>query len=134
VSQENVEMVRDSFDAFAKGGLDALEQFWYPDINWRAIEGAPDDVGEMLGIEAVRRYLQDWLEMFDDITVVPEKLIDVGDDRVIAVQLSSGRAKLSGIEAQLRYAVVYTVSDGKILRGREYAELAEALKSVGLEE
>ena len=134
MSQENVEVVRDSFDAFAKRGLDALAKFWHPEINWRAIEGAPDDVGEMLGIEAVRRYLQDWLDMFDDITVVPEKLIDVGDDRVIAVQVTSGRAKLSGIETQLRYAVLYTVWDGKIVRGREYAELAEALKAVGLEE
>jgi ketosteroid isomerase-like protein len=134
VSEENVEIVRDSFDAYAAGGLDALAKFWDPEINWRAIEDAPDDVGEMLGIEAVRRYLQDWLDMFDDLTVVPEKLIDVGDDRVIAVQLTSGRAKLSGIETQLPYAVVYTVREGKIVRGREYAELAEALKAVGLED
>ena len=30
--------------------------------------------------------------------------------------------------------VVYTISDGKIVRGREYLERADALKAVGLEE
>jgi hypothetical protein len=39
--------------AFTDGGLGALEEFWDADISWRAIEGAPDDVGEMHGPEAV---------------------------------------------------------------------------------
>jgi hypothetical protein len=38
-----------------------------------AIEGAPDYVGEMDGAEAVRRYLQDWIEMFDNVTNIVEE-------------------------------------------------------------
>jgi len=34
----------------------------------------------------------------------------------------------------MRYAVVYTVQDGKIVRGREYATRTQALKAVGLGE
>ena len=56
---------------------------WAPDINWRAMEGAPDDVGEMTGREAARGYHQDWLDTFDDLTAEPEELIEVGDDRVL---------------------------------------------------
>src|SRR5712671_6840416 len=107
MSQENVEIVRGSWKAFAEHGLDAMAEFWAADINWRAIEGAPDDVGEMHGPEAVSRYLQEWVDMFDDITNVPEDLVEVGDDRVLAVQHVAGRAKASGIETELRYAVVY---------------------------
>jgi len=130
MSQENVEVVRGSLKAFADEGLDALAAFWDPEINWRAIEGAPDDVGEMRGIAASHRYLQEWVDMFDDLTLVPEEIRDLGDDRVVARQHVSGRAKISGAETELRYAVVYTVRDGKIVRGREYATLQEALEAV----
>ena len=132
MSQQNVEVVRDSWTALAAGGLDAMAQFWDPEINWRAIEDAPDDVGEMLGLDAARRYVQDWLDMFEDIVNVPQELIDVGNDRVIAVQHVTGRARLSGVETELRYAVVYTLREGKIVRVREYRDREQALEAVGL--
>jgi ketosteroid isomerase-like protein len=133
MSQENVEIVRGQLKAFADGGLDALaEEFWNEDINWRALEGAIDDVGEMHGREAVRRYVQDWLDMFDGFTVVPEELLAVGDDRVVAVQRIAGHAKVSGVETELRFAVVYTVRDGQIVRGREYVDREQALEAAGL--
>ena len=133
MSQENVEVVRGSLKAFADEGLDAMAEFWDPDINWRAIEGAPDDVGEMDGIAANRRYYQEWIDMFHDLTLVLEEIRDLGDERVVARQHVSGRAKISGAETELRYAVVYTVRGGKIVRGREYASLEQALESVGQE-
>jgi ketosteroid isomerase-like protein len=130
MSQENVELVRNSLRAFADGGLDTAAEFWHPDISWRAIAGALDDAGEIHGTEAMRRYAQDWLDTFDNVTFVPEELLDVGDDRVVAAVHMKARARLSGIETELRYAVVYTVRDGKIVRGREYATLEQAMEAV----
>jgi ketosteroid isomerase-like protein len=66
MSEENVEVVRDSLKALADRGLDGMAKSWDADINWGAIEGAPDDVGEMHGPAAVRRYLQEWVDMFDN--------------------------------------------------------------------
>jgi ketosteroid isomerase-like protein len=134
MSQENRRFLVEYLQAFTDGGLDAIAKFWDPDINWRGAEGEIDDVGEMHGREAVRRYVQDWVDMFDDITVVAEELVDAGDDRVLAVQRMSGRAKVSGIETELRFTVVYTVRDGKILRGREYVQRKQAFEAVGLQE
>jgi ketosteroid isomerase-like protein len=134
MSEENVEVVRNSLRAFADGGLDALAEFWDADIDWRAAEGAIDDVGEMHGPVAVRRYVQDWIDTFDDFSVVVEELRDVGDDRVLSIQRIKGRAKLSGTETDLRFAVVSTVRDGKVVRGREYLSLEDALAAVGLRE
>ena len=132
MSQENVEVVGDYLRAFADGGIDAMVEFMDRDVDWRAIEGAPDDVGEMHGREAMRRYIQDWVDMFDDITNVPEELVDLGDDRVLAVQHVTGRAKGSGIETELRYAVVYTLRDGKIVRAREYIDRQQAVEAAGV--
>ena len=134
MSQENVHLIRAGFAAFAERGLGGMADFWATDINWRAMEGALDDVGEMQGADALRRYYEDWLDMFDNVTVVPEELLDIGDDRVLAVQHVTGRAKASGVETELRYAVIYTVRDGKIARGREYGDRAEALEAAGLRE
>jgi ketosteroid isomerase-like protein len=134
MSQENVEIVRDALRAFGERGLAAMADFWAADINWRAIEGAPDDVGEMQGAEALRHYFQDWIDTFDDVSNAPEELLDLGDDRVLAVQRATGRAKASGVETELRYAVVYTLRDGKIARGREYIDRATAIETVGLRE
>ena len=134
MSQENVEIVRRLLKAFADGGVDATAEFWDADVNWRAIEGAPDDVGEMHGPERLRRYFGELLEIFDNVTTVPLELRDVGDDRVMAVLHLAGQAKLSGIETELRFAVVYTLRDGKIVRGREYIDREQALEAVGLRE
>jgi ketosteroid isomerase-like protein len=134
MSEENVEVVRGMLQAFADGGLDAMAEFWDPDIDWRAAEGAIDDVGEMDGPVAVRRYMQDWIDTFDDFNVVVEELRDVGDGRVLSIQRLKGGAKLSGIETDLRYAQVSTVRDGKVVRAREYLRVEDALEAAGLAE
>jgi len=69
MSQEDVEVVRSLFAAWGRGGLDAAAEVWHPQIDWRAAEGALDDVGEIRGREAMRAYLQDWLEEFDEFGV-----------------------------------------------------------------
>ena len=126
MSQENVNVVRGWLRALTAGDLDAMAEFWDPNITWRPIEG----IGEMEGREAMRRYAREWVDMFDEITNVPEELLEIGDDCVVAVQRATGRAKASGIETEARYAVVYTLRDGKIVRGREYIDREQALEAV----
>ena len=133
MSQENVEVVKAVLDAWPRG-LDALAEYWTDDIEHRAIEGALDDRGPMHGKEAVRDYLQDWLDMFDPLTVEPLELIDAGGDDVVAVLRFGGRAKLSGVETEITFAIVYAVRDGKVARGREYATRKQALDAAGLSE
>ena len=132
MSEANVEVVRSAFLAFADRGCDGLAEFLHPEINWRAMEGALDDVGEMQGMEAARHYVEDWFETFDDFTTIPEELLDAEEGRVVGVLHVSGRAKLSGITTELRYAALYTLRGGKIVRIREYADREEALEAAGL--
>jgi ketosteroid isomerase-like protein len=134
MSQENVEIVKTALDAMAQQGLDVFSEYWTDDIEWRAAEGALDDRGPLHGKEACRVYVQDWLDTFAELTVEPLEVIDAGRDQVVAVLRNRGRAKLSEIETELTYAVVYGVRDGKIARGREYATRDEALEAAGLRE
>ena len=134
MSEENIKTVRDAAAAFNRGDLDALFEYWADDIDYRAAEGALDDHGPIQGKDALRAFMQDWLDMFDEFKSEPIELIDAGGDKVIAVVRISGRAKLSGVETDLTYAAVYTIRDGKIARGREYMTRAEALEAAGLSE
>jgi ketosteroid isomerase-like protein len=90
-------------------------------------------VGDIHGIDALRRYYQEWLDIFDGITLGVQDAREVADGRVVTQQRVAGRAKVSGAETELIYAVVYTVRDGKIRQGREYATLEEALEVVNLQ-
>src|SRR6188508_1581361 len=135
MSQENVERIRDAVVAYNRGDLDAfLDEYWPDDIDYRTVEGAPDDHGPIHGKAAMRAYMQDWFDTFDDLKVEPLEVIDAGPDQAVAVVRFGGRAKLSGVEADLTFAVVYTLRDGKVARGREYWTRDEALEAAGLSE
>jgi ketosteroid isomerase-like protein len=134
MSQENVETLRQAADALARDGLDGFAEFWADDIDHRAVEGALDDRGPIHGKAEMRAYLQDWFDTFDDFKVEPVEVIDAGGDKVIAVLRNSGRAKLSGVETDLTFAIVWTIRDGKIARGREYWTRDEALEAARLSE
>ena len=57
MSQENLDVVRQQFSSepVDEAKLQRLyDEFWHPDINYRAAEGALDDVGVMRGRDAVR--------------------------------------------------------------------------------
>jgi ketosteroid isomerase-like protein len=135
MSEENVERVRDAVVAYNRGDLDAfLDEYWTDDIDYRAVEGAPDDHGPIHGKAEMRAYMQDWFDTFDDLKVEPLEVIDAGQDQAVAVVRFGGRAKLSGVEADLTFAVVYTLRDGKVARGREYWTKEQALEVAGLSE
>jgi ketosteroid isomerase-like protein len=64
----------------------------------------------------------------------PVELIDPGEDTVIAVERYGGCAKISRVTTDQTGAVVFTVRDGKLVRGREYLSLERALEAAGLSE
>ena len=132
MSEENVEVVRSALASFDRS-LDRVAEFWDPEIDWRAIEGAPDDIGVFKGHEAMRRYYGQWYETFDDSQVETEELLDAGE-QIVAMIRAVGRMKGSGANIDMRLGIVYTVRDGLIVRGREYPSREEALEAAGLEE
>lgn len=131
MSEENVEIVRRWFAAMDPN-LDGAAEFWHPDIDWRAIEGAPDDIGVFRGHDAMRHYYEQWYETFDDLRAEPEELIDAGE-QVVAIVHVTARMKDSEGEVDMRLGIVFTVRDGKIVRGREYATREQALEAAGVE-
>ena len=134
MSQENVEVVTIAYEAFATGGLDRFMEHFARDVDYRAFEGAPDDRGPMHGKAAVRAWLQDWIDMFDEFRMELVELVDAGDDTLVIAERYGGRAKLSGVDTDSIVWTVLTMRDGMIAGGREYPSREQALEAVGLSE
>jgi ketosteroid isomerase-like protein len=134
MSQENQAAIEAAYDAFSREGLDGFLGHWTDDLDHRSIVGAPDDRGPIHGKAAMRAYVQDWIDTFDGFRIEPVEVIEADRDVVVAVLRYGGRAKLSGIETDETFGVVFTIRDGKIARGREYATREEAVEAGGRRE
>ena|SRR5215207_10992710 len=116
MSQENVEVVKVAYEAFARGGR-FMEHFT-DDVDYRAVEGAPDDRGPIHGKDALRAWFEDWIDTFDEFTMELVELIDAGEDTVVALERFGGRAKRSRVKTNQIIGDVFTIRDGKIAHGR----------------
>jgi ketosteroid isomerase-like protein len=133
MSQENVEVVRLAYNAFAEEGLDRFMEHFTDDVEYRVL-GPDGDLSPLQGQDAVRAWLQDWIDMFDGFWQQLVELIDAGGDTVFTAERFGGRARLSGVEADSPNWTIFTIRDGKIASGHEYATREQALEAAGLSE
>jgi ketosteroid isomerase-like protein len=108
------------------------ENVWAEDIDYRAIEGAIDDRGPIHGRDALRSYMEDWVETVDELELIPQETIDAGGGTVVSTLGLKGKIRGGDTPLVSRISIVLTVRDGKVVRGREYASREEALRAAGV--
>jgi len=132
VSQENVELIRRSAEAFSARDLDSyISEFIAPDVEWHTAAEDPDAATHH-GQEEFRRYVERWKDSFEDLQAELVECLDTDDDRVFTWVRWTGRGRTSAVGADWHLAIVYTVEDRQIIGGQEYFDRREALESVGL--
>jgi ketosteroid isomerase-like protein len=132
MSQENVELVRRSLDAYSRRDIKTLRETVDPDLelDWSASLG--ELAGVHRGIDAVLRFYAEWYAMFEMTVLEPERFVEINDSVVVPnVARLRGR---EGIEVSARSALVFTVHDRRITHVRLYQETSDALEAVGLPE
>ena len=131
MAQENVEVVRASFEMWNAGDMDAFRELYDPDIAMRSAEGWPEP-GPYFGREAVMRWFEQLRETWDAQALEPiSDFLPVGDR--VAVRFV-WRGTGYGPETNLELTGVYTVRNGKIRTAEFFRDHAEALEAVGLSE
>jgi uncharacterized protein len=133
MSQENVEIVLESFDAIGRGDLDALFELYDPDIEFRPLTGTRVETGGYRGHQGVRQYFEEADEVWDEVRPVAGDITTTGDEVVVFGHCAI-RGKASEIETESPCSWVITVRDGKITRHRVYGASSEALEAAGLSE
>jgi ketosteroid isomerase-like protein len=136
MSEENVEVVRRAYEAFNRGGPEAVinEGLWPPELVWDFSPSGIPGLGVYTGFDEIRTFFEkDWFAAFpfDEWKVELDELIDNGD-QVIAVSRQRGRGASSGVGAELEQAFIITVGDGEIVRVESYLDRDKAFEAAGL--
>jgi|SRR5580704_240528 ketosteroid isomerase-like protein len=133
MSQENVEIVRNAFQAFSAEGIDAALSFFSPDVVWHPIDRWLDGAAYR-GHDGMRRLSAAFSENFDDFRYDVHEVRDA-QDRVLALVDMKGRIKGSSSEVnQRRGFVVSGFVDETFGEVRSFASWQDAIEAVGLEE
>jgi ketosteroid isomerase-like protein len=127
MARQHVEFMRDAFQAFEAGDLVALAGFLHPEVEWKAVE----DPVPRTGFDGVLESLAGWFEVWDEVHVDLEELIDAGES-VVAVVNMRGRHAGSRSEVSERFFQVWTMGDEKIVSFHEYKTRREALEAAGV--
>jgi ketosteroid isomerase-like protein len=131
MSQENVEIVRSIYGAYASGEFDAALSLVDPDVTFDVSIRPEGKVYR--GHEGVAEGLRTWTGTWEGFRMEVQELIDAGD-RVVAIEHQSGRGRGSGVSLSHTYASVFSLRDGKVTRITWFQSRVEALEAVGLAE
>ena len=131
MSQENVEVVRASFEAWNAADMDAFREVYDPDVIVRSPEGWPEP-GPFIGREALMRQFKQMRETWDaDASELVSDFEDVGDR--VAVRFV-WRGLGHGPDSNFEVTVISTLRKRKIVYQEYFWDHGEALEALGLSE
>jgi ketosteroid isomerase-like protein len=133
MSRENVDIVRQSFEAANRNDAEAMAALCDPEVEFVSFLSAVEYAtyrGKDGWQTYFRRMSETWEEwQFEDLEVYP-----ADNEHLASVFRVIGTGKGSGARTALRVGVAYTFRDGRIWRMRSYLDPREALEAVGLSE
>jgi len=129
VPQENVEIARQSYDAYVRGDMEAALAMVDPEIE--IYDHDILDAGEYRGLEGMLRWQVDWDSSWESWRWEAEDFVDVGD-RVVVVLRLYAKGRHSGVDVERLDGAVWTLRASKAVRLDYYGSKDEALKAVGL--
>jgi ketosteroid isomerase-like protein len=141
MSEENVKTVRQGIEEFQaalarddpgamfESGIVAPDAEWIPDPK-RAMGLRP----VYRGREGFVEFMGTWTEDYFDWSIELERVIDAGDDRVVAMFHQRATGKGSGATVELHMALLFELENGAIIRMRSFVDPGEALEATELRE
>jgi ketosteroid isomerase-like protein len=132
VSKENVEIVRNAFEAIAAADRDRALSYADPGMVVNAMSRVFNPT-VYRGLQGLRRMLADMDDVWEDLRPEAQEFVDAGD-RVVVAGRMVGKGKGSGVEVGRDFAGIWTVRHGRIVRWDICRDRAEALEEVGLSE
>jgi ketosteroid isomerase-like protein len=131
MSQSSLETVQRLYEAMNARDPARAVELAYPDAEWipdsRVLEGA------IRGRDNVIRFFMDRAEMFQHLHVEVERCWEQ-DDRVLVFLRVTGRGEASAADFEIRIGHLWTLRDGRIVRGQGFGDRGDALKAAGIEE
>ena len=132
VSQENVQLLREVYREWSAGNYAAGRELLDPSLVTVWEEQFPT-AGTYSGPAAHAEAMREWLAAWDEFSLEPEDFFDAGDSIVVPFVVHA-RGRESGVSVERRWAHVWTLRDGHVVRFEVHLDVASALRAVGLDE
>jgi ketosteroid isomerase-like protein len=134
MSQENVELVRRSYQVLNHEGVQAaLELHAHPAVEFD-YSGVFPDGGAGRGRDAFVEAVSSYIGSFEQYRCEPTELIEVDPDRILAMVRDGGRMKGSDKEIYNDFVHLWTIRDGVVVEWSGFSDKADALEAAGLRE
>jgi ketosteroid isomerase-like protein len=123
------------FAAINRGDFESSFLIYHPDVE--IITPAPlvemgfDPVWR--GLEARFDYQRKWTAEWGEMLFLPTEMLDLGE-RVLFVGRIKGTGLSSGAAVDTDWALLYTLSEGQLIREQPFFDHREAFKAAGLSE
>ena len=120
----NVELVKRSYEAFARNDMEGVLGDMHPDIEWHQAQGLPHG-GCYRGLDEVRRNIFDPLDAdwWDVFTATPDEFLDAGDE-VVVLGRYRGTAKRTGKQLDVPFVHIWSIAGDKAVRFRQFLDTA----------
>jgi ketosteroid isomerase-like protein len=131
MSGKNVDIVREAYEAVNQGDLDTAVSCIAPDMEYVASGAVPEATGVFLGPSGVKQFVAGLYEEFDEAQAEVTELTEAGD-QVLVAAIARGRGKQSGVETRWETWQLWTLRDGKLVRGQGFTSRDDALAAARL--
>ena len=131
MSQENVEIVRRSFELFSQGELDAWRETVDPDIGWDiSAHPLPDVPNQGRGREAFATdMLATYMTGWNDYSAEIKEAVEAGEDNVLVVLHETATMRQTGVTLDRDLVQLWTVKGKRGTFLRVFKTRAEALEA-----
>jgi ketosteroid isomerase-like protein len=133
MSEENIELVRQGYDAWNRGNLEWLLDHFTADCEFRMAQLFPDTNATYRGREGFTEFWNTFREPWESFVMEVERIEPAGDDRVLALFRFHGIGR-QGVEVTLKFAQLLTLEDRMVSQLVNFADWQEALEAAGLPE
>ena len=130
MSRENLEIVREMYEAFNRGDAETGLRLLHPEPE---LDQAPEvvDAETYIGLDAFVRGMTLFTDDWDNPRLEPQDFDAIGDVVFMRVRVS-GVGKATRLDMTTQFVHVWTFRDGKPWRCIVRSTREEALKAVGL--
>ncbi len=129
--EDNVKLVHMAADAVNRRDLVTLDAIFSEQGEFHSTFAASE--GRVFrGREGVRDYFATLGEVFDDMRIEIEEIVDAGEDRLVVVVRVAGRGKGSGANVEQRNGQIWRFADRRIIRIDSYLNPTEAFDAARL--
>ena len=131
MSERDVQLAREAFDAYNAVDLDRLPELLDPDCELvflrSLLDGSPYH-----GHAGMRQFIRDMADEWNSWHAEPDEFRDLGDGRVLVLARFTGQARTSGVEVSAPAAWLLEFRDGLVCRVRAFSDRDASLDYLGL--